>query len=838
MIKDMYFCINPVGQKIKTSGLTMTQYSTNAVLHLVSVGRYDNVEVSFRYPNGRVSDQYHMALVGKYQLRDSDTEPMMTQNADDLYEYSMPIPYKVTSSTVQGTSARINVGFSCFKYDPNTAMQVQIAVANTQIIMNASTDSDTIDEGYKQTEVDNLWKTVNKQANDIDEIKNHGFTLKNGTIEGGTIRDAKLTNITVDGELLNLSKYAIKTDVSNEIDGKVNGLAAVAKTGSYNDLKDKPVLFSGSYNDLSNKPSLFSGSYNDLKDKPTIPSLSGMASEDYVDSAIKSSMSSVYKFKGSVGSYSKLPSGASVGDTYNVDDTGMNYAWTGSIWDALGSTVDLNDYVTDSDLSESLKTKADSNKVYSKNEVDSLLLAKANDGSSYTKSQSDANYDAKGSSAAVASSVPTDITSVGNGLQLSRNGTPLQNQTPVQFKTINGKYIVGSGDITVSVDNIDMSEYLKSEDAASTYATIASVKSKANIVDVYDKTTMDALLTDKADANTTYTKSKVNELLDSKADSIDTYTKAQVDTSVNNIDSKFSNYYGKSTVDSLLDAKADSGKVFTKEEINDKLSDYALKSQLTGLYKFKGSVAKQSQLPSENNILGDVYNVEQDNMNYAWDGNDWDPLGSTATVDLSEYYKSTDVDAKLAVKADSSSVYSKTAADGRFATISDVNKKLDSNSGSENAESAYCVSNSNGIATQEMILVSNSAASNSIPKRSSAGQITVPASPTENTDAASKAYVDSQLQSNLADYMTSKDINSALALKQGVLTFDNYPVSGSSNPVTSGGIYSAIAAKTSLPSMTGHSGKFLTTNGSTASWAEIKQSEGTASVKFRTWEEA
>ena len=36
-------------------------------------------------------------------------------------------------------------------------------------------------------------------------------------------------------------------------------------------IKNKPSLFSGSYNDLTNKPSLFSGSYTDLTDKPSIP---------------------------------------------------------------------------------------------------------------------------------------------------------------------------------------------------------------------------------------------------------------------------------------------------------------------------------------------------------------------------------------------------------------------------------------------------------------------------------------------------------------------------------------------------------------------------------------
>jgi hypothetical protein len=49
-------------------------------------------------------------------------------------------------------------------------------------------------------------------------------------------------------------------------------LAAVAKSGEYSDLKDKPALFSGKYDDLKDKPTLFSGSYTDLSNKPTIPS--------------------------------------------------------------------------------------------------------------------------------------------------------------------------------------------------------------------------------------------------------------------------------------------------------------------------------------------------------------------------------------------------------------------------------------------------------------------------------------------------------------------------------------------------------------------------------------
>lgn len=61
-------------------------------------------------------------------------------------------------------------------------------------------------------------------------------------------------------------------------------------------------------------------------------------------------------------------------------------------------------------------------------------------------------------------------------------------------------------------------------------------------------------------------------------------------------------------------------------------SDYALKTDLTGLYKYKGSVATVANLPSSGNTTGDVYNVESSGMNYAWDGSAWDALGEIFTV--------------------------------------------------------------------------------------------------------------------------------------------------------------------------------------------------------------
>lgn len=59
---------------------------------------------------------------------------------------------------------------------------------------------------------------------------------------------------------------------------------------------------------------------------------------------IKDSLGTVYVFKGTVATFSDLPTNASVGDVYDVLDTGENYAWTGTEWDDIGGTVDLSAY--------------------------------------------------------------------------------------------------------------------------------------------------------------------------------------------------------------------------------------------------------------------------------------------------------------------------------------------------------------------------------------------------------------------------------------------------------------------------------------------------------------
>ena len=80
------------------------------------------------------------------------------------------------------------------------------------------------------------------------------------------------------------------------------------------------------------------------------------------------------------------------------------------------------------------------------------------------------------------------------------------------------------------------------------------------------------------------------------------YTKDQTDANIKVVaDDLANNYYNKSQVD----------------------------SKFTSVYIFKGSVDSVEDLPTEGNVIGDVWNVRKNDTNYAWTSEGWDALGGT-----------------------------------------------------------------------------------------------------------------------------------------------------------------------------------------------------------------
>lgn len=83
------------------------------------------------------------------------------------------------------------------------------------------------------------------------------------------------------------------------------------------------------------------------------------------------------------------------------------------------------------------------------------------------------------------------------------------------------------------------------------------------------------------------------------------YTKDQTDANIKVVaDDLANNYYNKSQVD----------------------------SKFTSVYIFKGSVDSVEDLPTEGNVIGDVWNVRKNDTNYAWTSEGWDALGGIAEL--------------------------------------------------------------------------------------------------------------------------------------------------------------------------------------------------------------
>lgn len=94
----------------------------------------------------------------------------------------------------------------------------------------------------------------------------------------------------------------------------------------------------------------------------------------------------------------------------------------------------------------------------------------------------------------------------------------------------------------------------------------------------------------------------------------------------------------------------------------------AITTALSSVMHYKGSVATYDDLPTEDLIVGDVYNVIDTGANYAWNGSEWDEL--SGIIDLSAYYTSAQVDTLLAAKANASDL-APVATSGSYSDLED-----------------------------------------------------------------------------------------------------------------------------------------------------------------------
>lgn len=177
-------------------------------------------------------------------------------------------------------------------------------------------------------------------TNDGDGTSN--FATENYVdVNGGKIDKIQVngTDQTISNKTVNIAVPTKVSDLTNDGDGTTGSEFATKSYVDTNGGKIDVIKVNGTAQTITNKevdltvPTKTSDITND----------SDFQNSTQVQSAINTAVASAYKYKGSVATVADLPmSGQIVGDVYDVQATGMNYAWNGTTWDTLGQLVDTS----------------------------------------------------------------------------------------------------------------------------------------------------------------------------------------------------------------------------------------------------------------------------------------------------------------------------------------------------------------------------------------------------------------------------------------------------------------------------------------------------------------
>lgn len=179
-------------------------------------------------------------------------------------------------------------------------------------------------------------------------------------------KTAPLDARVVVGTKLELTSTATWADSDNNVwlyDGLVVAVTEANGYGLYMLTNYDPVTAPTAYTDAENWVQIDATAAKiDVEDSLTstatdkaLSANQGKVLSEKIDN-IKSSLGTIYNYKGSKETWAELPSNATAGDVWNVNEAhdnvpaGTNWAWDGSKWDALGGTVDLSSYATTSEM--------------------------------------------------------------------------------------------------------------------------------------------------------------------------------------------------------------------------------------------------------------------------------------------------------------------------------------------------------------------------------------------------------------------------------------------------------------------------------------------------------
>jgi hypothetical protein len=226
-----------------------------------------------------------------------------------------------------------------------------------------------ITDAYTKTEIDTKVTALNKADSDESAARLSRDNALQSSIDANAsaistesaraLAAEKQTNSNVSSNATQIS--SIQTNLANHISDQntTNNTFASEIATNVSAISDETTRAKGVESSISSRIDNLSavnvaasntGSHYIASDTNVQSSLTQLDSDVY---ALSQSASKIFNYKGSVDYASGLPTGATLGDVYNVkylsdkDESGnpvesnVDYVWNGTAWDSLGSTVGL-----------------------------------------------------------------------------------------------------------------------------------------------------------------------------------------------------------------------------------------------------------------------------------------------------------------------------------------------------------------------------------------------------------------------------------------------------------------------------------------------------------------
>lgn len=274
--------------------------------------------------------------------------------------------------------------------------------------------------------------------------------------------------------------------------------------------------------------------------------------------------------------------------------------------------------------------------------------------------------------------------------------TDLTTELNKKVDKVEGKSLIDDTEITrlATVKNYDDTD-IKADIAKKADTTTVNTalegkvdKEDGKVLSSNDYTTAEK---EKLAGLSNYNDADIKASIATKANAADVYTKEEVNT-------ELGKKADKTTVETLtttVNGKADKATTISGYGITDAYTKTEVDAKVASVYKYKGSVANEDALPTTDQVVGDVYNLEDTGMNVAWTGEGWDKLGSV--VDLTPYLTKEDAGKTYASKATTLEGYGITDAYTKSEVNTELGKKVDAETGKGLSTNDYTTEDKNKL---------------------------------------------------------------------------------------------------------------------------------------------